>query len=136
MPSGLAFSAPLPLSRSPRVVVVDDDRAVVSSLEFALGIEGYEVAAYYDAPSCLEGIGSCAAQKAITCLVVDFRLPGMNGVELLEELDRRGRLPPHMLMAGNPSRSCRTWANRAGVLLVEKPFLDGVLMDRIRWFCG
>jgi two-component system, LuxR family, response regulator FixJ len=111
----------------PLVAVVDDDRAVVSSLEFALGTEGYRVAAFFDAQAYL-----CREGGRVDCLIVDFRLPGMDGIELLQELSRRGPLPPHVLIASNPSRKCRDWAAAAAVPLVEKPFLDEALTERIK----
>ncbi len=132
MPSSLAHSGPTRLSGSPLVAVVDDDRAVVSSLDFALGVEGYQVVAYYDAQSYLDGVTDYAEWPSANCLVVDFRLPGMNGIQLLEELRRRDRLPPHMLVASNPSRACRNWAIINDVPLVEKPFLDEALTEQIR----
>ena len=111
----------------PLVAVVDDDRAVVSSLEVALGTEGYRVEAFFDAASYL-----ARSNGRVDCLVVDFRLPGMDGIQLLEELARRGPLPPHFLIASNPSRVCRDWAAAAAVPLVEKPFLDEALTERIK----
>jgi len=118
-------------NRPPLVAVVDDDRAVVNSLEFALGTEGYRVAAFFDAQSCLDAI-----DHTVDCLIVDFDLPGMNGIQLLEALRQRGPTPPHLLIAGNPSRACRSWASTVGVPLVEKPFLDEALTDRIRAALG
>ena len=117
---------------SPLVAIVDDDRAVVSSLEFALGAEGIRVAAYYDAASYLERGQSVPGGGAADCIVVDYRLPGMNGIELLKELRRQGSQPPYVLVASTPGLICRTWAAAAGVPLVEKPFLDDALTDQIR----
>lgn len=111
----------------PLVAVVDDDRAVVNSLEFALGTEGYRVAAYFSAQAYLDH-----AETGVDCLVVDVRLPGMDGIQLLEELRRRGPVPPHILIASNPGRRCRDWAAARSVPLVEKPFLDEALTERIK----
>ena len=114
-------------ARRPLIAVVDDDPAVVRSLEFVLGAEGYRVAAFYSAQSFLQ-----SSLRGIDCLVVDMRLPGMDGIELLEALRRRGSPPPQILIASNPSRHCRQWAAAASVPLVEKPFLDEMLTDRIQ----
>jgi len=114
-------------ARRPLVAVVEDDRAVVNSLEFALGTEGYRVAAFFSAQAYLT-----QAIPGVDCLVVDFRLPGMDGIQLLEELGRRGLLPPHVLIASNPGRKCREWAAAMAVPLVEKPFLDEALTERIK----
>ncbi len=115
-------------ARRPLIAVVDDDPAVVRSLEFVLDAEGYRVAAFASAQSFLQ-----SAPRGIDCLVVDVRLPGMDGIQLLEALGRRGSPPPpRILIASNPSRRCRQWATEAAVPLVEKPFLDEMLTDRIQ----
>eukprot|EP01039_Chlorochromonas_danica_P014208 gene14208-16557_t len=113
--------------RRPLVAVVDDDPAVASSLEFALVVEGYRVNAYHSASDYIE------RQKShVDCLIVDYKLDGMDGIAFIEELERRGALPPPLMIAANPSRRCRQWAAASGVPLVEKPLLDSALTDRIR----
>jgi len=116
----------------PLVAVVDDDLAVVRSLEFALGTEGYAVAAYHNAQAFLDQAGRDGDQQKAGCLVVDYKLPGMNGIEMLDELRSRGPLPPTVLITSNPDLRCRRWAAETGVPLVEKPLLDESLTDRIR----
>ena len=113
--------------RRPLVAVVDDDPAVASSLEFALVVEGSRVNAYHSASDYIE------RQKShVDCLIVDYKLDGMDGIAFIEELERRGALPPPLMIAANPSRRCRQWAAASGVPLVEKPLLDSALTDRIR----
>jgi len=113
--------------RRPLVAVVDDDPAVASSLEFALVVEGYRVNAYHSASDYIE------RQKShVDCLIVDYKLDGMDGIAFIEEMERRGALPPPLMIAANPSRRCRQWAAASGVPLVEKPLLDSALTDRIR----
>ena len=113
--------------RRPLVAVVDDDPAVASSLEFALVVEGYRVNAYHSASDYIE------RQKShVDCLIVDYKLDGMDGIAFIEELERRGALPPPLMIAANPIRRCRQWAAASGVPLVEKPLLDSALTDRIR----
>ncbi len=114
-------------ARRPLVAVVEDDPAVVNSLEFALGTEGYRVVAVLSGEAYLT-----RGAVDVDCLVVDYRLPGMDGIQLLETLARRGPVPPHILIASNPGRKCREWAAAQGVPLVEKPFLDEALTERIR----
>lgn len=113
--------------RRPLVAVVDDDPAVASSLEFALVVEGYRVNAYHSAQDYIQH------QKShVDCLIVDYKLDGMDGIAFIEELERRGALPPPLMIAANPSRRCRQWAAASGIPLVEKPLLDSALTDRIR----
>lgn len=113
--------------RRPLVAVVDDDPAVASSLEFALVVEGYRVNAYHSAMDYIQ-----RQRSHVDCLIVDYKLDGMDGIAFIEELERRGALPPPLMIAANPSRRCRQWAAASGVPLVEKPLLDSSLTDRIR----
>lgn len=122
-----AHPAPAVRHRRPLVAVVDDDPAVASSLQFALMAEGYRVNAYLSASDYIR-----LQKSRVDCLIVDYKLDGMDGIALIEELDRRGALPPPLLIAANPSRRCRQWAVSSGVPLVEKPLLDSTLTDRIR----
>jgi FixJ family two-component response regulator len=111
----------------PLVVVIDDDQAVVRSLEFALETEGFSVSSYYDADAYL-----ASDRDEAGCLVVDYNLPGMNGIELLDELERRGRTRPFVIIASNPDRRCRRWVDDHGAALVEKPLL-GAALTRMVW---
>ena len=122
-----AHRAPTQRQRRPLVAVVDDDPAVASSLEFALVVEGYRVNAYHSAHDYIQ-----RQRSHVDCLIVDYKLDGMDGIAFIEELERRGALPPPLMIAANPSRRCRQWAAASGVPLVEKPLLDSTLTDRIR----
>ena len=113
--------------RRPLVAVVDDDPAVASSLEFALVVEGYRVNAYHSAMDYIQ-----RQRSHVDCLIVDYKLDGMDGIAFIEDRERRGALPPPLMIAANPSRRCRQWAAASGVPLVEKPLLDSSLTDRIR----
>ena len=113
--------APAPL------LLVDDDPAIRTSLKFALEIEGYAVETYADAESL-------AARQDLPdngCLVVDYQLPGMDGLELVETLRRRAILLPALLITTQPTRQVRLRARRAGVDIVEKPLLSTCLGDAV-----
>ncbi len=72
-----------PCRRSPHtVLVVDDDAAVRSALKFVLEVEGFRVRLYPDAGTLLAD-GDLPRQG---CLVIDYRMPGMDGLELVERL--------------------------------------------------
>jgi len=71
--------------RPPIVAVVDDDPAVCGSLKFLLELEGFMVRAYAGGAELLNA-GDFAEYS---CLVVDQRMPGMTGVELLREIGAR-----------------------------------------------
>ena len=72
------------------VHVVDDEEAVRKSLAFLLTMTGFTVRVHESASSFLE-----AAQNiGKACLITDLRMPDMNGVELLEQLNERGSFVP------------------------------------------
>ena len=109
------------------VFIVDDDDAILGALKFSLEIEGYAVRASPDgrelmAMPDLPGRG---------CLVVDYNMPGTNGLELLAALRGRGWLLPAILMTSNPSPELRERVITAGAVLVEKPLLGNTLIAAI-----
>jgi len=113
---------------TPTVLVVDDDPAVLSSLQFCLEIEGFAVRCYSSGPEILDD----PSMPRSGCLVIDYRLPGMNGLDVLAELRRRNVMLPAILVTTHPSTSLRARSTAAGATLVEKPLLNEALFERIR----
>jgi len=114
-------------SARPLVVIVDDDPAIRSSLAFSLQTEGFLVRSYASGPELL---GDDPTAEA-SCLVVDYQLPGMNGLDLLAELRRRQVAAPAILITTHPSAAVRERAAAIGVALVEKPLLGDALFHEI-----
>lgn len=114
-------------SSRPVVVVVDDDLALRSSLKFALELEGFSVRTYADASALLDD-----GLPAAGCLVIDQKLPGMSGLELLHHLRLRHVLLPVILITTHPTRALLAQAAMAGVRVIEKPLLTNALTDGIR----
>jgi two-component system response regulator FixJ len=112
----------------PIVLIVDDDPAVRSSLQFCLEIEGFVVRTYSCGPDLLDDLD----MPQTGCLVIDYRLPSMNGLDLLSELRRRRIELPAILVTTNPSVSVRAQTAAAGAVLIEKPLLNEALFDGIR----
>jgi two-component system, LuxR family, response regulator FixJ len=110
------------------VVIIDDDPAVRNSLKFALEVEGFAVRAYPAGADLLRE----AEVPADGCLVVDYKLPGMNGLDLLVELRGRAVDLPAILITTHPSSEVRRRAALAGVTLIEKPLLNDTLFQAIR----
>ena len=110
------------------IVVIDDDPAVRSSLEFSLQTEGFEVQAYPSAAELLEQ----ASLPACGCVVIDYFLPGMNGLELALALRERHVELPVILITTHPTRALRQSAAAQGIEIVEKPLLGNLLSERIR----
>ena len=114
-------------SVKPVVVIVDDDPAVRNALAFSLQAEGFLVRSYASGMELLED--SPTAETG--CLVIDYQLPGMNGLDLLAELRRRQVAAPAILITTHPSAAVRERAAATGAALVEKPLLGDALFQEI-----
>src|SRR5215475_3503100 len=105
------------------VIVVSDDLAVRNSLKFSLEIEGLTVRSYASGADLL----SASDLALCSCLVVDQKMPGMNGLDLIALLRARHFAARAILITSHPSSSLRERAQQAGVPIVEKPLLGNAL---------
>jgi FixJ family two-component response regulator len=119
---------PTPTTPRDIVLVIDDDSAVLASLKFALEIEGFVVEAFRSAEELLER----QLMPLPACLVVDYWLPEMDGVELVSRLRARGVETPAVLITTDPPSHVRQKAGEAGLAIVEKPLLGNALAEAIR----
>jgi two-component system, LuxR family, response regulator FixJ len=110
------------------VLVVDDDPAVLSSLEFALQTEGFSVTTYASGTDLLQN----RQVPARGCIVIDYYLPAMNGLEVALALRERGVDLPIILITTHPTRTLRQSAASEGIDIVEKPLLGNALSETIR----
>lgn len=111
----------------PTILVVDDDEAVRNSLKFSLEIEGFTVRIYASADALLSELDL----PYEGCLVIDYRLPGLNGLELLGNLRARGCMLPAILATTHVDANLRQRIATAGMGLVEKPFVGNALPEAI-----
>jgi len=116
----------------PVILVIDDDPAVGNSLKFALEVEGFSVRLY---PTGAELLDEKDMPES-GCLVADYHLPGMNGLDLLARLRERNVRLPAILITTHPSAAIRRRAALAGVRLIEKPLLSDTLFQCIRAALG
>jgi len=115
-------------SKAPAIVVVDNDPTMRASLESLLHAGGYDVEAHASAEDFLES----GRLSSTACLLLDVRMPGMTGLELLEHLDHVGAKIPIVFMTGDSARKVRSKATSASVVeFLEKPFSDEALFDAI-----
>jgi FixJ family two-component response regulator len=114
------------------VIVVDDDPAVRNSLKFSLEIEGFTVRDFASAAELL----NAGELPGCSCLVIDQKMPGMCGLDLIARLRERRSLVPAILITSNPTPALTERAARANTPIVEKPFLGNALVDKIRAVCG
>ncbi len=108
-----------------KLALVDDDEAVRTALRRLLRAIGHEVRVFASAEEYE------AHATAVDCLIVDLRLPGMNGFELRERLRLRGSLVPIVFITGDGGPSPGDAAAHAGTPTVAKPFSDGDLIAAI-----
>ncbi len=114
--------------REPTVYVVDDDEAVRASLRLLLKSLAI--------PAITHGSGAeFLAQyepEHPGCIILDVRMPGMSGLELQEELNRRGAVIPIIFITGHGDVPMAVEAMHHGAIdFLQKPFSDKDLTDRI-----
>ena len=111
------------------VQVVDDDLAVCDSLKFALELEGLEVRTHVSGASLFAD----ALLPAADCLILDYRMPSMDGFAVMAELARQSIKTPVIIITAPVSDALRCRAKRCGAFaLLEKPLLDDVLLNNVR----
>lgn len=120
----------MPLASLKSVVyVVDDDQGVLGSLRFLLETDGFEVRTFRSGAALLEAI----ADHHVDCIVIDYKMPNMNGIDLASCLRERNVAAPIVLITGYPDRSISNRAAAAGVRhVVLKPHLEDSLVIHIR----
>jgi len=111
------------------VHVVDDDAAMRDSMAFLLDVNGFKPQVYDSASALLAE----SPMDALSCVVSDIRMPGMNGIELVRELKSKGSTSPVILITGHGDVALAVEAMKAGAVdFIEKPFDDAVLLGAIR----
>jgi CheY-like chemotaxis protein len=91
----------MPVPATPRILVVDDEEAILYVFERYLSVAGYRVSV---ANNGFDAV--CAAEAAeadpFDLLITDFRMPGMNGIEVIHALRRLRPGLPALVISGNP----------------------------------
>ncbi|MEO0660360.1 MAG: response regulator transcription factor, partial [Planctomycetota bacterium] len=117
------------MNAQPKVFVVDDDPAMRDSLGFLIGSVGRSVDTFDSAESFLEAYD----RDQPGCIVLDVRMPGLSGLELMEKLKEDRFAPPVILVTGHGDIPMAVRALKAGAFdFIEKPFSDQVLLERIQ----
>ncbi len=108
-----------------RVYVVDDDEAMRDSLQWLLESHGVPVVVFSSAASFLEAY----RDDMRGCLVLDVRMPGMNGLELHDRLCAKGAALPVVFVTGHGDVPMAVSAVKKGAVdFIEKPFADKELL--------
>ena len=114
------------MSEAERVVhIVDDDDSVRRSVGFMLKTSGFRVQPYASGGEFLKEAKSLAPG----CILLDIRMPGMDGLEVQEALKEAGVSLPVVIMTGHGDVPLSVKAMKAGAVdFIEKPFERAVLL--------
>ncbi len=114
---------------APTVGVVDDEAAVRESLGRLFAAAGWRVAAFASADELL--VRACLAQ--LECIVLDHRMPGRSGLELLEHLRGEAAAPPVVFLSGDHEAESGVAAMKLGAVdYLVKPADDAALIAAVR----
>jgi two-component system response regulator FixJ len=110
------------------VFIVDDDPLVRSALEITLSLAGLKSVKFASAQQFLAHVTA----EHSGCVLTDIRMPGMDGLELQEELVRRNACMSVIVMTGHADVPLAVRAMKAGALdILEKPFRNELLVERV-----
>ena len=114
---------------SPTVFLVDDDDSVLRALGRLIKSAGYEVQTFVSARGFLD---SGDFKKGPACLVLDVRMPGLNGLDLQQELQAANATLPIIFITGHGDIPTTVRAMKAGAVdFLPKPVKDAVLLRAI-----
>ena len=112
----------------PMVFVVDDDRSVRTSLANLLSAEDYAVETFARAEDYL----ARAPYEGPACLVLDVRMPGLDGLALQQQLSAEGRSEHIVFITGHGDIPTGVRAMKNGAVdFLPKPFSDFALLEAV-----
>lgn len=117
------------MTDKPLVHLVDDDEAIRRSASFMLRTSGFVVKTYASGQELLE-VGK---QLELGCVLLDVRMPGMDGLEVQQALHEQGIRLPIIVMTGHGDVSVAVQAMKAGAVdFLEKPFEKAQLLSALQ----
>ncbi len=110
------------------VYVVEDDEAVRDSLELLLKSDGKPVKPYDSATAFLKDY----SDKMAGCIVLDIRMPGMDGMELQKQLNEKHSILPIIFVTGHGDVPMAVDAMKEGAVdFIQKPYREEALLEKI-----
>lgn len=116
------------MTRRPRVMIVDDEPSVLQALGRALAGEPYEVTTTSDPTEA----GRALRAGGVDLLLVDFKMPGMNGGELLAQAARTSPGTIRMLLTGYPGEDLASSGGPPPAAVLQKPWDNESLRRTLR----
>jgi len=118
-----------PSQETSTVYVVDDDAGMLESTQWLLESVGLNVQAYSDGRKFLDALGDSRGG----CVVLDVRMPGLGGLNVQEELQKRGIELPIIFVSGHADVPIVVRAFKSGAFdFIEKPFNEQLLLDSVQ----
>jgi two-component system response regulator FixJ len=116
------------MTAEPVVHIVDDDAEIRAALSLLLSTAGWPSRVYQSAEAFLD-----ATPVEPFCLLLDVRLPGLNGLKVLEELRKRGSAACTIVITGHGDVPMAVAAMKGGAFhFVEKPFEPEILLEIVK----
>jgi FixJ family two-component response regulator len=123
------WGCPPPEQSREQICVVDDDEWVADSLKLLLETLGYDVQSYNSGA----GLLADDRRRAAGCLIIDQHMPHMDGLDLVDRLQKEGVRVPMILISGRLDTNTKQRAASLGITSVlEKPFAADRLVDLIQ----
>src|ERR1700722_11338709 len=113
------------------IVLVDDDRNILTSVQMAMEAEGFEVRTFPDGDEALRGL----TQKPADLAVLDIKMPRLNGMELLQRLRANpgtSRMPVIFLTSKDEEIDEIMGLRMGADDYIKKPFTQRLLLERVR----
>src|SRR4051812_5725523 len=111
-----------------RILVIDDEAAIRDSLKMTLEYVGYE---FIGAATGQEGL-ALAERDAPDLVLLDVKMPGMDGIEVLERLRNMNEALPVVVVSGHGTISTAVEATKKGAFdFIEKPFASERVLVRL-----
>jgi len=118
------------MSPALHIALIDDDEAVLDSLRLYFDLQGVAVACFAKPQDFLAAVGR---GDRFDCVVSDVRMPGLSGLDLVEQLKSEGFAAPIVLITGHGDIDMAVAAIKVGAFdFIEKPFDEARLLASIR----
>ena len=110
------------------VALVDDDRNILTSVSIALEAEGFAVTTYSDGDEALRGLMA----QPVDLVVLDIKMPRLDGIELLSRLRQKSNLPVIFLTSKDDEVDEAMGLRLGADDYITRPFSQRLLIERIR----
>lgn len=111
-----------------KIALIDDDQNILTSVSMLLEEEGYEVLTYNDGLSGLQGV----LKEQVSLVVLDIKMPRMDGLEMLQELRKKSNVPVIFLTSKEDEIDELCGLRMGADDYIKKPFSPNLLIARIK----